>query len=59
VLHRDMDQEVKSGQIINLRAAAAREPSVRLIDFPSLGQTTTDSEEFRTMVANTTPDQLR
>jgi hypothetical protein len=49
----------KSGQISTVKGAAACDPSVLLIDFPALGQTTTDYEAFRTMVANTTPDQLR
>jgi hypothetical protein len=48
----------KSSQISTVRGAAACDLSVLLIDFPALGQTTRDYEEFHTMVANTTPDQL-
>jgi hypothetical protein len=30
-----------------------------LIDFPAAGQTTTDYDEFRAMVAKTPPEQIR
>jgi hypothetical protein len=34
----------KSGQISTLRCTAACDPPVVLVDFPALGQTTTDYE---------------
>jgi hypothetical protein len=43
----------KSGQISAVRDADAGD-AVLLIDFPAIAQTTTEHEEFRTMVANTT-----
>jgi hypothetical protein len=44
----------KSGQISAVRDADAGDPYVLLIEFPAIAQTTTEYEEFRTMVANTT-----
>jgi len=46
-------------ELVRLREAAAADPEVLLVDFPSAGQTTNDYQEFRAMVATTAPAELR
>ena len=46
-------------EIVHVREEAATDPDVLLIDFPAAGQTTTDYEEFREIVAKTARGDLR
>jgi hypothetical protein len=46
-------------EIATVREAAATDPGVLLIDFPEAGQTTTDYEQFREIVARTPCADLR
>jgi hypothetical protein len=45
-------------EIVRVREEAATDPAVLLIDFPAAGQTTTDYEEFREIVAKTARGDL-
>ena len=49
----------RGAEMVRVRDAAAANPEILLIDFPASGQTTTDYEEFRAMVARTRPEELR
>jgi ABC-type branched-subunit amino acid transport system ATPase component len=49
----------KATEIARVREGAAANPNILLIDFPAAGQTTTDYEEFRGMVAKMARGDLR
>jgi ABC-type branched-subunit amino acid transport system ATPase component len=49
----------KATEIARVREEAAANPNILLIDFPAAGQTTTDYEEFRGMVAKMARGDLR
>jgi hypothetical protein len=49
----------RASEIARTREAATGHPDMLVIDFPATGQTTNDYDEFRGMVANTPPEELR
>jgi hypothetical protein len=49
----------RAAEMARIRKEAAANADVLLVDFPAVGQTTTDYEEFRGLVANTAPEDLR
>ncbi len=49
----------KAVELSRLREQAAGLAEILLIDFPAAGQTTTNYDEFRAMVAKTPPEQIR
>jgi hypothetical protein len=49
----------RAAELARIRKEAAVSQDVLLVDFPAVGQTTTDYTEFRSLVANTAPEELR